>query len=218
MAQRNAQLDWLIFVALGIAWGSSYLFIKIGVETLAPFTLVASRLAIGTAVLALVLRLSRQGLPRRRSVYGHLVVVALLGIVIPFSLITWGEQSIDSALAAILNGSVPLFVQNGDERYDVDAGAADDDAIWSATFDYPGRTVEWRLRQGRPFAIIYRLVPANPEARGVVSTLMVETVGTKAHPGCRVAMIAGSAKDANARSRAAADRILLARPPCLKPQ
>lgn len=109
MTQRNAQIDWLIFAALGIAWGSSYLFIKIGVETLSPFTLVASRLAIGTAVLALVLRLSRQGLPRRPSVYGHLVVVALLGIVIPFSLITWGEQSIDSALAAILNGSVPLF-------------------------------------------------------------------------------------------------------------
>jgi drug/metabolite transporter (DMT)-like permease len=109
VAQRNAQIDWLIFAALGIAWGSSYLFIKIGVETLAPFTLVASRLAIGMAVLALVLRLSRQGLPRRPSVYGHLVVVALLGIVIPFSLITWGEQSIDSALAAILNGSVPLF-------------------------------------------------------------------------------------------------------------
>jgi len=109
MAQRNAQLDWLVFAALGIAWGSSYLFIKIGVETLAPFTLVAGRLAIGTAVLAAVLRLSHQRLPRSRGVYGHLVVVALLGIVIPFSLITWGEQSIDSALAAILNGSVPLF-------------------------------------------------------------------------------------------------------------
>jgi drug/metabolite transporter (DMT)-like permease len=109
MAQRNAQVDWLIFAALGIAWGSSYLFIKIGVATLAPFTLVAGRLAIGTAVLALVLRLSRQRLPRHGSAYGHMLVVALLGIVIPFSLITWGEQSIDSALAAILNGSVPLF-------------------------------------------------------------------------------------------------------------
>jgi len=109
MAQRNAQLDWLIFVALGIAWGSSYLFIKIGVETLEPFTLIAGRLAIGTAVLAVLLRLSGQGLPRSRSVYGHLVVIALVGVVIPFSLITWGEQSIDSALAAILNGSVPLF-------------------------------------------------------------------------------------------------------------
>jgi drug/metabolite transporter (DMT)-like permease len=109
MANRKARIDWLIFAALGIAWGSSYLFIKIGVETLAPFTLVAARLAIGTMVLSLVLRLSRQRLPRQVSVYGHMVVVALLGIVIPFSLITWGEQSIDSALAAILNGSVPLF-------------------------------------------------------------------------------------------------------------
>jgi drug/metabolite transporter (DMT)-like permease len=84
VAQRNPQIDWLIFAVLGIAWGSSYLYLKIGGATLAPFTLLASRLAIGTAVLALVVRLSLQGLPRRRSVYGHLVVVALLGIVIPF--------------------------------------------------------------------------------------------------------------------------------------
>jgi len=109
MTRRNAQLDWLIFAALGIAWGSSYLFIKIGVETLTPFTLVAARLAIGTAVLALAMRVTGQRLPRHRSAYAHLLVVALLGVVIPFSLITWGEQSIDSALAAILNGTVPLF-------------------------------------------------------------------------------------------------------------
>src|SRR5437879_1243063 len=109
MVPRNPQLDWLIFAALGIAWGSSYLFIKIGVETLEPFTLIAGRLAIGTAVLAAVLRVSGQGLPRSRSVYGHLVVMALVGVVIPFSLITWGEQSIDSAFAAILSGSGPLF-------------------------------------------------------------------------------------------------------------
>jgi drug/metabolite transporter (DMT)-like permease len=102
-------VEWLVFLALGVAWGSSYLFIKIGVETLTPFTLVAGRLAIGAAVLALVMRLRRQALPAQRSTYWHLVVVALLGIVIPFSLITWGEQTIDSALAAVLNGTVPLF-------------------------------------------------------------------------------------------------------------
>src|SRR5919106_4788889 len=109
MPKRSTPLEWLVFVALGIAWGSSYLFIKIGVETLTPFTLVAGRLAIGTAVLAAVLRLSGEGLPRDRRMIGNLVVMALLGIVIPFSLITWGEQSIDSGLAAILNGTVPLF-------------------------------------------------------------------------------------------------------------
>ena len=107
--QSRLRPEWLVFAALGFAWGSSYLFIKIGVETLTPFTLVAARLAIGTAVLALVMRLTGHHLPRVRSAYGHLLVVALLGVVIPFSLITWGEQSIDSALAAILNGTVPLF-------------------------------------------------------------------------------------------------------------
>ncbi len=108
--QRSATaLDWLVFAALGVAWGSSYLFIKIGVETLQPLDLVAGRLAIGTAVLAVFLLAQRQALPRSASVYGHLVMQALLGIVIPFTLITWGEQSIDSGLAAILNGTVPLF-------------------------------------------------------------------------------------------------------------
>jgi drug/metabolite transporter (DMT)-like permease len=109
MTRRATPVEWLVFLALGVAWGSSYLFIKIGVETLTPFTLVAGRLAIGAAVLALVMRLRRQALPAERSTYGHLFVVALLGIVIPFSLITWGEQTIASGLAAILNGTVPLF-------------------------------------------------------------------------------------------------------------
>jgi drug/metabolite transporter (DMT)-like permease len=109
MQRRATPIEWLVFLALGAAWGSSYLFIKIGVETLTPFTLVAGRLAIGAGVLAVVMRIARQPLPRTRAVYWHLVVVALLGIVIPFSLITWGEQSIDSGLAAILNGTVPLF-------------------------------------------------------------------------------------------------------------
>lgn len=109
MNRRTTPIEWLVFLALGAAWGSSYLFIKIGVETLTPFTLVAGRLAIGAGVLALVMRFTRQPLPRQQSVYWHLGVVALLGIVIPFSLISWGEQTIDSGLAAILNGTVPLF-------------------------------------------------------------------------------------------------------------
>jgi drug/metabolite transporter (DMT)-like permease len=110
MTRRAIPVEWLVFLALGFAWGSSYLFIKIGVETLTPFTLVAARTGIGALVLALVMLLTREQLPRERSAYGNLLVVALLGIVIPFSLITWGEQTIDSGLAAILNGTVPLFV------------------------------------------------------------------------------------------------------------
>jgi drug/metabolite transporter (DMT)-like permease len=110
MTRRAIPVEWLVFLALGFAWGSSYLFIKIGVETVTPLTLVAGRTGIGAIVLALVMLLSRQRMPRELSAYLNLVVVALLGIVIPFSLISWGEQTIDSGLAAILNGTVPLFV------------------------------------------------------------------------------------------------------------
>lgn len=112
---------------------------------------------------------------------------------------------------------VPLFVQNGDDRYDVDAGAEDRDALWADGFDYPGKTVEWRLARGRPFAIIYRLVSSDL-ANGGGSNLIVETVGRPGVPGCRVARIAGSTPNANAVARQRADRILLVPPSCLKPE
>lgn len=104
-----APIDWVFFGLLGLFWGSSYLFIKIGVETLPTFMLIAGRLGIGSLLLAAVLLVARERLPRSPRIYGHLVVLALINIVIPFTLITWGEQSIDSALAAILNSTVPLF-------------------------------------------------------------------------------------------------------------
>ena len=52
----------------------------------------------------------RTPLPRDRRTYLHLLVMAIINIAIPFSLITWAEQSVDSALAAILNSTVPLLV------------------------------------------------------------------------------------------------------------
>lgn len=101
---------------------------------------------------------------------------------------------------------IPIFVQNGDDRYDVDAGREDNDELWSDTFDYPGKSVEWRIARGKPFAIIYRLDSANPDAPKW-SRLLVETIGRKS-PGCRVASINGRARDANAQARRVADRIL----------
>jgi drug/metabolite transporter (DMT)-like permease len=110
MTSRSSRLDWLIFVALGLMWGTSYLFIKIGVETLPTFTLVAARLGIGFVLLASVVAIAREPLPRDPKMYGHLLVMAVVNIALPFALITTAEQSVDSALAAILNGAVPLFV------------------------------------------------------------------------------------------------------------
>src|SRR5437867_10493417 len=117
---RSTRVDWLIFVALGFMWGSSYLFIKIGVQDFGTFTLVALRLAIGAALLWTVLRIARTRLPRTPRVYGHLLVMALVNITIPFLLITWAEKSVESALAAVLTSLVPLInrkrVVEGTER------------------------------------------------------------------------------------------------------
>ncbi|HSO30008.1 MAG TPA: DMT family transporter [Candidatus Sulfomarinibacteraceae bacterium] len=109
MTARAARLDWILFAALGLIWGSSYLFIKIGVETLPTFTLVAARLGIGLALLAIVVAIAREPLPRDPKIYGHLVVMSVVNIAVPFALITSAEQTVDSAVAAILNGGVPLF-------------------------------------------------------------------------------------------------------------
>ncbi|MBA2634121.1 MAG: DMT family transporter [Chloroflexi bacterium] len=107
----SSRLDWLLFILLGFLWGSSYLFIKIGVDAgLQPFTLVAMRLLVGFALLGVVVAAARERLPRNPRMYGHLLVMAAFSVAIPFSLITWAEQSVDSTLASVLNGSVPLFV------------------------------------------------------------------------------------------------------------
>jgi drug/metabolite transporter (DMT)-like permease len=111
MASRGSRLDWLIFIALGFFWGSSYLFIKIGVDHgLQPFTLITFRLLIGFLLLATVVGIAREPLPRDPRMYGHLFVMGVVNIAIPFSLITFAEQSVDSSLAAVINGAVPLFV------------------------------------------------------------------------------------------------------------
>lgn len=101
--------NWLIFIALGFMWGSSYLFIKIAVAELHPFTLIALRLLVGAALLWTVMALRRQELPRERRMYGHLLVMACVNIAAPFFLITWAEQITTSALAAVLTAPVPLF-------------------------------------------------------------------------------------------------------------
>lgn len=111
MTPRRPALPWLLFLALAGIWGSSYLFIKFAVETLEPFGLITSRLAIGAAVLwVVVVGIARERLPRDPRAYGHLLVMSVINVVAPFYLITWAEQSVDSALAAIINGAVPLFV------------------------------------------------------------------------------------------------------------
>jgi drug/metabolite transporter (DMT)-like permease len=107
----SSRVDWLLFLLLGFMWGSSYLFIKIGVVAgLQPLTLITGRLLIGALLLAFVVGVAREPLPRGVRAYAKLSVLGFFGIALPFYLITWAEGSVDSALAAVLVSPVPIFV------------------------------------------------------------------------------------------------------------
>src|SRR5688500_134589 len=105
----SSRIDWILFALLGFFWGSSFIFIKIGVDAgLEPFTLVTLRLFFGALLLVAVVAAAREALPRLGRIYLHLLVMSVFSVALPFTLITWAEQSVDSTIAAVLNGAVPL--------------------------------------------------------------------------------------------------------------
>ena len=106
MDQRKV---WSAFLLLALAWGTSFLFIKIALTGLQPATLVALRLTIGALTLMAIVRWQKLAVPRSGVVWWHLFVVGALGVAFPFVLISWAEQRIDSGLTSVLNSTVPLF-------------------------------------------------------------------------------------------------------------
>lgn len=101
--------EWVLFALLGLVWGSSFLWIKIAVRDIGPVTLVAWRLLFGLAGLLAVVLVRRPRFPSERRTWAVLGLLGLTNTALPFILISWGETSIDSAVASILNGTVPLF-------------------------------------------------------------------------------------------------------------
>jgi len=101
--------DWLAFVALSLAWGSSFFWIKIAIEEMGPITLVAWRVLFGILGLLVVVGIRRPEWPKRRELWFALLLLGLTNTAVPFVLISWAEVHIDSAVASILNGSLPLF-------------------------------------------------------------------------------------------------------------
>ena len=107
-------LDFFILLVLSVIWGSAFGAIKIAVDETAPFTVVAARTIIGGIGVCVWLmitgswRLNWQGLP-----WGRLCSIALLGTLLPFFLISWAEQYVDSSVAGLLNGTGPLVTVLG---------------------------------------------------------------------------------------------------------
>lgn len=100
--------DWLLLLALVAMWGSSFMFNKLGVASIPPATIVAGRLAIGAAILVAVVYALGKRLPGLGREWVPYTMLALLGNCVPFYLITWGQKTVDSALAGILMAAMPL--------------------------------------------------------------------------------------------------------------
>ncbi len=101
-------IAYVLLFVLSAIWGSSFLFIKIAVATIPPMTLVAARLVLAAAGMLAYLWATGRMLPRDPDIWRGFVVIAIAGNVVPFLLIFWGEQAIDSGLAAILMAIMPL--------------------------------------------------------------------------------------------------------------
>jgi drug/metabolite transporter (DMT)-like permease len=106
-AQHNLR-DWALLMALAAMWGSAFLFIKLGVATVPPMTLVAARLVLGVAMLLPLVYMRGLRLPPVGRAWLPYVVMAIIGNAVPFYFITWGQQTVPSALAGILMAAMPL--------------------------------------------------------------------------------------------------------------
>ncbi|MBA3957804.1 MAG: EamA family transporter [Parachlamydiaceae bacterium] len=99
----------LLTIALTAMWSPSYLFIKLAIEDFQPLTVAASRVTLGGLILFVIMTLRGNRLPKDLWFWIHSTMMAIFASVIPFTLFCLAEQSIESALAAIINGGAPMF-------------------------------------------------------------------------------------------------------------
>ncbi|MDD9874982.1 MAG: DMT family transporter, partial [Gammaproteobacteria bacterium] len=105
---RNHITDYLLLLLLALMWSASFTLIKVGVATIGPVTLTAARMTVAAAALAVCLAIRRTGIPLHRRAVLLYLVVGFMGNTLPFILIGWGETRIDSSLAAIMMGVMPI--------------------------------------------------------------------------------------------------------------
>ena len=117
--------SWLMMGGAAAVWGASYMFIKVALEDFSEGTIVCLRTALGAAVL-LALAQRWGALAPLRGRWHLVAAIALVQVVIPFLLITFGENHIDSQLAGILVSAAPIFT-----------------ALLALAFDHDERSQGW---------------------------------------------------------------------------
>lgn len=102
-------VELLLLLLLATLWGGSYTFIKLGIATIPPITLIAGRTLIAGVLLLPIMYWRGIRLPRDVATWGRFLFQACLNSVIPWTLIAWAERSVDAGLATILNSTSPIF-------------------------------------------------------------------------------------------------------------
>lgn len=108
-AKTNLTKELLLLLLLATCWGASYSFIRVGVKTIPPITLIAARTLIAGLVLLAIIRWRGLSLPRDAATWRRFLIQSCLNSALPFTLIAWAEQTLDAGLATILNSTTPIF-------------------------------------------------------------------------------------------------------------
>jgi drug/metabolite transporter (DMT)-like permease len=101
--------ELLLLLLLAMLWGGSYAFIKLGVATIPPVTLIAGRTTIAGLLLLFMMYCRGLRIPSDAATWRRFLFQACLNSVVPWTLIAWAERSVDAGLATILNSTSPVF-------------------------------------------------------------------------------------------------------------
>ncbi|MER8419494.1 EamA family transporter [Mesorhizobium sp. M1329] len=107
--KTDTRIELVLLVILAVLWGASYSFIKVGVATVPPVTLIAARTLIAGGILFALIRWRGLALPGDAASWRRFAFQACLNSVVPFTLIASAERSLDAGLATILNATSPIF-------------------------------------------------------------------------------------------------------------
>ena len=109
MLDRTGLINWALLGVLILLWGSSFLFTAISVDSIDPISVVFYRLLLGALVLSLVVFARRLPFPRSPRVWLGFLAMAIAGNALPFFLISWGQQTVDSGVAGMIMAIMPLI-------------------------------------------------------------------------------------------------------------
>ncbi len=158
----KSRLVWLL---LCLIWGSTWLFIKLGLSDLPPFTFAGIRFVIASAILFAIMAARRLSLPRNRSDWMLLAISGVLSFSLNYGLLFWGEQYISSGLAALLQATIPAF------------------GLVIAHFYLPGE----QITSAKIFGVVMGVAGV-----GVIFSNQLSVAGPRALAGC-AALVVGSA-------------------------